>query len=298
MIPTKEPLSQGDSCAFPFFGNIGVPLMANLYIPSLNVGLPVWLGTIPNVPNALDASQLIDLCHGKIFDVPLSTKYSPPPSPASSESIVTSNQKSKWSRKRKNRKNKSPTYASHVGDRSSNSTSHVEHQHSASSSHAGGKHPPSASHAGGKRPVPSSHTGNRSVAFAIHAIDSSPTSASHVGDVKPTTASHAVGIHYVEKPIWIGCKPKFPCKICKGDHLTHLCPDIPEVQILWSLSARSFDYESSEVSSQPIQQLVEKAVMTIQSSVDPTPLLGGEVPLNHVVLQPIQPLVEKVLTPM
>lgn len=48
--------SQGDSCSFPLFGNVGIPLMATLYIPGLNVGLPVWLGTIPNVPNALDAS--------------------------------------------------------------------------------------------------------------------------------------------------------------------------------------------------------------------------------------------------
>jgi hypothetical protein len=48
--------SQGDSFSFPFFGNVGGPLMATLYIPGLNVGLPVWLGTIPNVPNALDAS--------------------------------------------------------------------------------------------------------------------------------------------------------------------------------------------------------------------------------------------------
>jgi hypothetical protein len=48
--------SQGDSCAFPFFRNIGVPLMATLYILGLNVGLLVWLGTIPNVPNALDTS--------------------------------------------------------------------------------------------------------------------------------------------------------------------------------------------------------------------------------------------------
>jgi hypothetical protein len=35
--------------------------------------------------------------------------------------------------------------------------------------------------------------------------------------------------------------------------------------------------------------------MPMQSSVDPTPLLWGEVPLDHVVLQPIQPLVEKVV---
>jgi hypothetical protein len=87
--------SQGDSCAFPFFGNIGVPLMATLYIPGLNVGLPVWLGTIPNVPNALDASQLRTLSHGHPVDVSSSAKSSPPPSPTSGESTVTSNQKSK-----------------------------------------------------------------------------------------------------------------------------------------------------------------------------------------------------------
>ena len=48
--------SQGDSYAFPFFGNISVPLMATLHIHGLNVGLPVWLGTIPNVPNDIEAS--------------------------------------------------------------------------------------------------------------------------------------------------------------------------------------------------------------------------------------------------
>jgi hypothetical protein len=35
--------------------------------------------------------------------------------------------------------------------------------------------------------------------------------------------------------------------------------------------------------SQPIQPLVEKVVMSMQSSTNPTPLLGGEVPLDHVV---------------
>jgi hypothetical protein len=83
--------SQGDSYAFPFFGNVGVPLMATLYIPGLNVGLLVWLGTIPNVPSALDASQLSTLSHGNPVDVSSSAKSSPPPSPASGESTVTSN---------------------------------------------------------------------------------------------------------------------------------------------------------------------------------------------------------------
>jgi hypothetical protein len=129
-------------------------------------------------------------------------------------------------------------------------------------------------------------------------IDPSLASASHVGDVQPTTASHARGIDSVEKARRIGRKRKFPCKIYKGDHFTHMCPGIPKVQILWSLSASSYDSKSSHVSSQSIQPLVEKVVMPMQSSADPTPLLGGDVPLDHVVPQPIHPLVAKVVMPM
>jgi hypothetical protein len=87
--------SQGDSCSFPFFRNVGVPLMATLYIPRFNVGLLVWLGTIPNVPNYLDASQLSTLSHEHPIDVSSSAKSYPPPSPTSGESTVTSNQNSK-----------------------------------------------------------------------------------------------------------------------------------------------------------------------------------------------------------
>jgi hypothetical protein len=154
---------------------------------------------------------------------------------------------------------------SHVGDRSSTSASHVEDQHLASASHAGDTHPAPASHVGGKSPITASHIGNRYVASASHVINPSLTSASHVGNVQPTIVSHARGINFVEKPRRIGCKPKFPCNICKGDHLTHLCPRILEVQRLWSLSTSSYDSESFEVSSQSIQPLVKKVVMSMQS---------------------------------
>jgi hypothetical protein len=80
-------------------------------------------------------------------------------------------------------------------------------------------------------------------------LSPSLTFASHVGDVQPTTTIHAGGIDSIEKPKWIGHKPKFPCNLCKGDHLTHICPGIPEVQRLWSLSTSSYDSESSQVSS-------------------------------------------------
>jgi hypothetical protein len=97
--------------------------------------------------------------------------------------------------------------------------------------------------------VPASHIGSRSIASVRHVIDPSPTSESHVGDVQLATASHAGDIYFFEKPREIGCKPKFSCKLCKGDHFTHLCLGILEVQRLWSLSASSSDSESVEVSS-------------------------------------------------
>jgi hypothetical protein len=83
--------SKGDSCAFPFFGNLGVPSMAMLYILGLNVGLPNWLGTIRNVSNALDASQLRTLFQGNHVDVPSSANSSS----FSSETLDTSNQRSR-----------------------------------------------------------------------------------------------------------------------------------------------------------------------------------------------------------
>jgi len=138
--------------------------MATLNIPGLNVGLPVWLGTIPNVPNYLDASQLITLCHGNHVYVPSSTNYSLPPFSFSSESLSTSNWKYKQNRKRENRKKKSPTSMSHVGYRLKTSASHVEYHHPSSASHAGRKHLVDVSNVGRKNLVTTSHTRNRFVA--------------------------------------------------------------------------------------------------------------------------------------
>jgi hypothetical protein len=67
---------------------------------------------------------------------------------------------------------------------------------------------------------------------------------------------------------------------------------------LWSLSASFSDFESSEVSSQYIQPLVDEVIVSMQSSSNTTPLLGGDVHVDHIVSQPIQPVVEKAVTPM
>jgi hypothetical protein len=133
------------------------------------------------------------------------------------------------------------------------------------------------------KPTTTSHAGGTSLINASHTSDMSTISMSHVEDKQPTTAIHAGGIDSVEKPRQIRHKPKLPCKLCKGDHLTHLFPGLPKARILWFLSASSSDYESSEVSSQSIQPLVDEVFMPMQYVVDTTLLFGSDAPLDHFV---------------
>jgi hypothetical protein len=166
--------SQGDSYAFPFFGNIGVHLMATLKIPGLNVGLPIWLWTTLNVPNSLYDSYISTLFHKNRIDVdylPYSfTKYNPPPFASSGEILYTNNHKSKRNTKMNIKKKKSLIYASHgrgkipvtaihIDIRSSTSASHVGDQQLASTIHAGSASPVTTSHTSIKLPASMSHVG-------------------------------------------------------------------------------------------------------------------------------------------
>jgi hypothetical protein len=122
--------------------------------------------------------------------------------------------------------------------------------------------------------------------------------------MSPATTSHVGGINSVEKPRQIGCKTKFPCNLFKGDHLTHPCPRILVVRRLLSLYDIPSSLESSLVSQQPIQSLIDqvvvlmqysinatlflesdestKVVTLMQSSVDPTLLLGSDLSFDYV----------------
>ena len=51
----------GNPCTIPLMGNVGVPLMATLNLPTFTLGLPVWFFSTPNVLNAPDASQVSSL---------------------------------------------------------------------------------------------------------------------------------------------------------------------------------------------------------------------------------------------
>jgi hypothetical protein len=71
-----------------------------------------------------------------------------------------------------------------------------------------------------------------------------------------------------------------------------------EAQILWSMSTSSYDSMSSLVPSQSFHPLVDEVVVPMQSSADPTPLFGGDAPLDHVFLHFIHPVVEEVVVSM
>ena len=57
-----------------------------------------------------------------------------------------------------------------------------------------------------------------------------PTSNLHVG-IPPATGHHPGSI---DVPLFILRKTKFPCRLCKGDHLLKDCPSLSLVSHVWS----------------------------------------------------------------
>ena len=75
--------------------------------------------------------------------------------------------------------------------------------------------PTSLSQVGPSPSASASHAGGSLSASVVHAEDNPSATVSHVDTVEKTTHSKH--------------KPKFPCKLCEGDHLTYKCPSIEEV---------------------------------------------------------------------
>ena len=79
--------------------------------------------------------------------------------------------------------------------------------------------------------------------------------------------------------------------MCEGDHLTHQCPAIVDVQRVW-LETQEFHYpEQPIVSQQTTQPLVDQVVEPISDLVDPT-LLSESDP---DVIEPMSSLVNPTL---
>jgi hypothetical protein len=175
----------GEPFVFPSYGNISPPLIATLSLLGLTIGLPVWLFSTQVIPNAVTTSVVSTSPqeHQPHVDPspsspvrsssPSSLARSPSvPSSSSSESSEASNLVNKKKKKRKNKKKKIKE--------------------------------------GSKPPTTFKHVGKQPVTV---------TRAGSVDDVKITQTT---------------CKPKYPCRLCKGSHLLKECRGLSKVIEAWS----------------------------------------------------------------
>jgi hypothetical protein len=185
----------------------------------------------------------------------------------------------------------SPTSASHVGDWSKTPASHVEDLEPAATIHAGGTCLVTASHIAHPSPTSASHVGDPSPTSTSHVGDLLLASASHAGNISPATASHTGGIHMIEKPRHLRCKPRFLCRICEGSHLTRLCPLTAGILETWGSPKGPLGSEAYMVSQHSVPSLFDTTFMPMQSSNDTPFLLGVDASFDLVVSHPVQPVV-------
>jgi hypothetical protein len=229
----------GEPFVFPSYGNIGPPHIATLSLPGLTIGLPVWLFSTQVIPNAVSASVVSTSPqeHQPHVDPspsspvrsfsPSSLAMSPSVSSSSSgESSEASNPINKKKKKRKNKKKKTkqgskpPTTVKHVGKQrvTVNRAGSVDDVKIAQTTRKP-KYPCrlcKGSHIlkdcpGLPKVIEAWSTCPRqpmSFSSEQHADDLSSTSHDTVGKMKS--------------------RVKFPCMLCKGSHLTHLCPHMDE----------------------------------------------------------------------
>jgi hypothetical protein len=144
----------------------------------------------------------------------------------------------------------SPTTASHVGDWMTTSTSHVKDPQ-----------PTVVIHVGGITLVAMIHIDITSPTYVHHVGDEPPASASHTEIMSPAMVNNVGGIHTIEKPRRVRCKPRFLCRTCKGDHLTRLFPTTSLILEVWFSPRGPSGSEASVVSPHSVSPLIDTKVM-------------------------------------
>jgi hypothetical protein len=233
----------GEPFVFPSYGNIGPPHIATLNLPGLTIGLPVWLFSTQVTPNAVIASvtSTSPQEHQPHVDPspsspirsssPSSLVMSPSiSSSSSSESSKSSHSVNKKKKKSKNKKkkikqgSKPPTIVKHVG-----------------------KQPVTVTRAGSVDDVKITQTTHKPkypsrLCKGIHLLKDCPglskvVEAWSTHPRQPMSSSseqHADDLLSTSHDT-IGKKKsrvKFLCMLCKGSHLTHLCPCMDEASKL------------------------------------------------------------------
>jgi hypothetical protein len=233
----------GEPFVFPSYGNIGPPHIATLSLPGLTIGLPVWLFSTQVIPNAVNASIIstspqehqphVDPSPSSpvMSSSPSSLVRSPSvSSSSSSESFEASNSVNKKKKKRKNKKKKNKQ-----GSKPPTTVKHV------------GKQPVTVTRAGSVDDVKITQTPRKPkypcrLCKGSHLLKDCP-GLSKVIEVWSTCPSQPMSLaseqHADDPPSTshdnIGKKKsrvKFSCMLCKGSHLTHLCPHMEEASKL------------------------------------------------------------------
>jgi hypothetical protein len=293
----------GEPFVFPSYGNIGPPHIATLSLPGLTIGLPVWLFSTQVIPNAVSASVVSTSPqeHQPHVDPspsspvrsssPSSLARSPSiSSSSSSESSEPSNSVNKKKKKRKDKKKKIKQ-----GSKLPTSVKHV------------GKQPVTVNSAGSVDDVKITQTTRKpkypcrlckgshllkdcpGLSKVIEAWSTHPrqpmssASEQHADDL-PSTSHDTVG----KKK----SRVKFPCMLCKGSHLTHLCPCMDEASKL---------LEDMTVSQPQLPAAYRKLSLNppvVDGMITPVPLPVN--PVDHVVnlvtslVEPVDKVVESI----
>jgi hypothetical protein len=233
----------GEPFVFPSYGNIGPPHIATLSLPGLTIGLPVWLFSTQVIPNVVSASvtSTFPQEHQTHVDPSpsLPVRSSSPSSLAmspfvssfsSSESSEASNLVNKKNKKRKIKKKKDkqgskpPTTVKHVGKQpvTVNRAGSVDDVKITQITHkpkylcrlCKGSH------------IPKECPGLSKVieVWSTHPHQPMSLASEQHADKPPSTNHDTIG----KKK----SRVKFPCMLCKGSHITHLCPHMDEASKL------------------------------------------------------------------
>jgi hypothetical protein len=127
-----------------------------------------------------------------------------------------------------------------------------------------------------------------------HVGDDSLTYANIIENMSPAIVNDVGGIDKLRR---LRHKHKFLYRTCEGDHLTRLCSTTSLIPEVWGSPKGPLGSKASMVSPHPISPMIEKTIMSFQSSPDHTPV-EGSVPPIPVIKHPLQPRNEEVVVPM
>jgi hypothetical protein len=293
----------GEPFVFPSYGNIGPPHIATLSLPGLTIGLPVWLFSTQVIPNAVSASVVSTSPQENQPHVDPSpsspvrssspsslTRSSSVSSSSSSESSKPSNSVNKKKKKRKNKKKKTkkgsklPTSVKHVGKQpvTVNSAGSVDDVKITQTTRKP-KYP--------CRLCKGSHLlkdcpGLSKVIEAWSTHPRQPTSLAseqHADDL-PSTSHDIVG----KKK----SRVKFPCMLCKGSHLTHLCPCMDEAsKLLEDMTFSQPQLPAAYRKISPNPPVVDGMINPVPPSVNP---VDHVVNLVTSLVEPVDQVVEPI----